>query len=55
MIALTLIGRIAICAIIIISITGLVVTFYLIIGSIHEEIMNPNTPQDDGKVPNTDE
>lgn len=55
MMILTLISRIVAIAIAIFAITAFVVTVYLIILSIHEEIKNPNTLQDDGKVSNTDE
>lgn len=54
MITLTLIGCIVICVIAIILITAFGVIFYLIIRSIHEEIMNPEKPHDNGEVSNID-
>ena len=55
MMILTLIGRIIVIAIAVFTITAFVVTVYLIIRSIHEEIMNPETKHDDGEVSNLDE
>lgn len=55
MMILTLISRIVAIAIAVFAITAFVVTVYLIILSIHEEIMNPAKPDDNGEVSNTNE
>lgn len=54
MITLTLIGRIIVIAIAVFAMTAFVVTVYLIIRSIHEEIKNPEKPHDNGEVSNID-
>lgn len=54
MMILTFIGRIIVIAIAVFTMTAFVVTVYLIIRSIHEEIMDPEKPHDNGEVSNTD-
>ena len=55
MMILPLIGRIIVIAIAVFTMTAFVVTVYLIIRSIHEKIMNPEKPHDNGEVSNLNE
>lgn len=55
MMILTWIGRIIVIAIAVFTMTAFVVTVYLIVRSIHEEIMNTEKTHNNGEVSNTNE